>query len=339
MTDTKSSGPAEQLRSLSDLITPMAIRVAATLRLADLIAEGVTTADALADRTDTDRAALGRLIRHLTSIGLLQRDGSEVCLTDLGEALRIAHPGSPAASLDINGIVGRISLAQLRLLDSIQTGQPAYPLIYGKGFWEDLATDPDLSARFDAHMGSGDPAAAVAAHDWTGAGWVVDVGGGNGNLLAGILRANPDVRGTVVELAGPAEAARNKFATMGLSARASVVTGSFFDALPADAGAYVLSNVIHDWPDAEAITIFRRCAEAAGNSGAVLVFEGVLEAGDEMAAATDFDLFMLVCCGGRQRTLPELERLAAAAGLKLIATSPVSPSYGHLLTFRTETSK
>ena len=68
----------------------MAIRVAATLRLADLIAEGVRTADALADRTDTDREALGRLLRHLTSVGLLRRDESEVCLTELGEIGR-AH--------------------------------------------------------------------------------------------------------------------------------------------------------------------------------------------------------------------------------------------------------
>ena len=225
MTDTKSAALVERLRSLSDLVTPMAIRVAATLRLPDLIAGGATTADALADRTDTDRDALGRLLRHLTSIGLLQRDGNDVCLTDLGEALRSAHPNSPASALDINGIVGRVSLAQLRLLDSIRTGQAAYPAVYGKGFWEDLASDPDLSARFDAHMGSGDPSAAVAAYDWPAARWVVDVGGGNGNLLAAILQANPEVRGTVVELAGPAETARQKFAAMGVSARAWAVTG------------------------------------------------------------------------------------------------------------------
>ena len=252
MAGTESTTPLERLRSLSDLITPMAIRVAATLRLPDLIAEGMTTADALALRTDTDRDALSRLLRHLMSVGLLRPDGTGFCLTDLGDALRTAHPGSPASSLDINGIVGRISIAQLRLLDSIRTGQASYPLIYGKGFWEDLGADPELSTRFDAHMGSGDPSAAVAAYDWASAGWVVDVGGGNGNLLAGVLQANPAVRGTVVELAGPAEKARRKFATAGLSTRASVVTGSFFDTLPANAGAYVLSNVIHDWPDAEA---------------------------------------------------------------------------------------
>jgi 2,7-dihydroxy-5-methyl-1-naphthoate 7-O-methyltransferase len=74
------------------------------------------------------------------------------------------------------------------------------------------------------------------------------------------------------------------------------------------------------------LTILRRSAEAAGTSGAVLAFEGVLDAGDEVATATDFDLFMLVCCGGRQRTLPELEKLAKAAGLELIASSPVSPA-------------
>jgi hypothetical protein len=334
MTNAKPDAPIERLRQLSDLVTPMAIRVAATLNLPDLIAEGLTTADALAERTDTNRGALGRLLRHLASIGLLRADGNDFLLTDLGDALRVGHPGSPTSSLDINGIVGRISLAQSRLLDSIRTGQAAYPLVYGKGLWEDLAADPELSARFDAHMGSGDPSAAVAAYDWAAARWVVDVGGGNGNLLAGILQGNPEVRGTVVDLAGPADAARRKFAAIGLSARASVATGSFFERLPAGAGAYVLSNVIHDWPDAEATTILSRCAEAAGSSGAVLVFEGLLESGEEVAPSTDFDLFMLACCGGRQRTLPELETLAAAAGLRMIATTPVSPSYGHPLTFR-----
>jgi len=334
MTKVKSDANVDRLRSLSDLTTPMAIRVAATLKLADLIADGVRTAHALADRTDTDPDALGRLLRHLTSIGLLRADGNNFFLADLGNALRVDHLGGPTSSLDIDGIVGRIGLAQLRLLDSIRTGRAAYPLVYGKGFWEDLAADPDLSARFDAHMGSGDPSDAVAAYDWAAARWVVDVGGGNGNLLAAILQANPGIRGTVVELAGPAETARQNFAATGLSARASVKSGSFFDQLPAGAGAYVLSNVIHDWPDVEATTILSRCAEAAGFSGAVLLFEGVLESGDEVAASTAFDLFMLVCCGGRQRTLPELENLAAGAGLKLIAISPVNSSYGHMLTFR-----
>jgi hypothetical protein len=125
---------------------------------------------------------------------------------------------------------------------------------------------------------------------------------------------NPEARGTVVELAGPAEAARRKFATLGLSARASVITGSFFDVLPADADAYVLSNVIHDWPDEQAITILRRSAEAAGTSGAVLVFEGVLDAGDEVATATDstFSCWCAVAAdSGRCQSWKSLQRRPA----------------------------
>src|SRR5258708_35821099 len=85
--------------------TPMPIRVAATLRLPDLIAEAATTVEALAGRSGADPDALARLLRHLASIGLVTRDGGGLGLTELGEALRRDHPGSPAPSLDLDGVV------------------------------------------------------------------------------------------------------------------------------------------------------------------------------------------------------------------------------------------
>jgi 2,7-dihydroxy-5-methyl-1-naphthoate 7-O-methyltransferase len=41
---------------------------------------------------------------------------------------------------------------------------------------------------------------------------VIDVGGGNGTLLLAMLTAHPGLRGTLVELAAPAEAARRTLA-------------------------------------------------------------------------------------------------------------------------------
>ena len=126
------------------------------------------------------------------------------------------------------------------------------------------------------------------------------------------------MRGTLVDLPGPAQRARQKFEEEGLSARASVVTGSFFDTLPAGADVYWLSAIIHDWGDANAAAILRRCAEAAGRTGRVLVAEAVLKTTEDLAQMSAFDLFMLVGCGGRERTLEEFKALGSHAGLSLL---------------------
>jgi 2,7-dihydroxy-5-methyl-1-naphthoate 7-O-methyltransferase len=92
---------------------------------------------------------------------------------------------------------------------------------------------------------------------------VVDVGGGNATLLIAILRAHRDLRGTVLDLAGPVARAERAIDSAGLSHRATTQAGSFFDAIPAGAGGYVLSAILHDWNEDDAVQILRRCADAA----------------------------------------------------------------------------
>jgi hypothetical protein len=55
------------LWSLSDLCTPWCLHVAATLRVAEHIAFGVTTARDLATVACSDPSALARVLRHLVS--------------------------------------------------------------------------------------------------------------------------------------------------------------------------------------------------------------------------------------------------------------------------------
>lgn len=308
----------QRLNEIGDLVSPMAVRVAATLRLPDLIASGATTAAALAARTGTDPDTLRRLLRHLVAIDVLQQRGEHFGLTPLSDAMREGRgQGRGPLPLDLHSAIGRIQLAAVGLLESVRTGDPAYPLVHGRGFWEDLAADPALGAGFDAFMGGGDQSAFAAAYDWSGVEHVVDVGGGTGGRLIAVLRAHPSLRGTLVELPGTAERAAARFAEAGLRDRVEIAASSFFDPLPAGADVYVLSGVIHDWPDAQAAAILRRCAEAVAPSGRVLVVDQLVDDAADMAGMTAFDLFMLVCCGGRERTLDEFRSLGAAAGLSL----------------------
>jgi len=310
---------------MADIVTPMAVRVAATLRIADHIASGARTTPELARAVHADADALDRVLWYLTRVGVLRRDESGAyALTPRGDELRDDHPRRMRARLDIEGAFGRADLSFVQLLHTVRTGEAAYPLQFGTSFWDDLSADPGRAAMFDRHMGSDVSAQApaiAAAIDWGALGHVVDVGGGDGSLLLALLRRYPGLRGTVVDLPGPVERARATLAAAGVADRTDVVAGSFFDPLPAGAGGYLLSAILHNWDDGAARAILRRCAEAAGTGGSVFLVDRVGPDGE--SPRTEMDLGMLAWFGGKERGLAALTALGADAGLGVAATRVV----------------
>ncbi|KOT94425.1 methyltransferase [Streptomyces sp. NRRL F-5755] len=305
--------------SIADLVTPMAVRVAATLRVADHLADGVRTARELAEVTGADAGVLERVLRHLVTVEVFSRDAQgRYGLLPRGEELRDGHPSGVRRRLDAETALGRGDLAFVALLHSVRTGEAAYPRHYGRSFWEDLRAAPKRTAGYDAEMGVDVAAwaeAVVPAFDWGTLGRIVDVGGGNGTLLAALLSAYPGMRGTVFDQPETVRAARATLAAAGLADRGDAVAGDFFGALPSGADGYVLSAILHDWDDDAAHTILRRCAEAAGAHGRVLVVERV--GADGESVHTGMDLRMLVYFGARERGVAELTELAAGAGLRV----------------------
>jgi SAM-dependent methyltransferase len=297
------------LWTLTDLCTPWCIHVVATLHIADHIDGGTTEIGELATASDADRASLYRVLRHLVSKGVfLEPVAGQFALNDLARGLL------GDKFLDLDGIGGRMAHAWSTLLSAVRTGRPAYHEVFGRGFWDDLAANPAVSTSFDALMGPGhgvpDPQVLVDPTAWSAIRTVVDVGGGTGALLAEILRAQPHVVGTLVDLAHTVARSGEVFRAAGVTDRVTTVGQSFFDPLPAGADLYILRKVLGDWPDREATAILTRCAEAARPSGRVVVFTNA-GPGEEASP----ELLMLVLLGGRERTLDELREMALKAGL------------------------
>jgi len=316
------------LGPLMDLVTPMALRVAATWRLADLMPDDGTgqgaPIDDLAEQAGADPEALARVLRHLVQHGVFTepRPG-RFAANQTAAMLRTGQPG--LMWLDLDGFGGRMDLAFTGLAHTVRTGEPAWEQVFGLPFWDYLDANPAIGASFDATMAvDGGNSAVADRYDWATVRHVADIGGGTGTLIAEVLQRNPRLRGTLADLPETAARAREYLAGLGLDGRCEVVGQSFFDPLPAGADAYLLNRVIHDWDDAAATAILRRCAEAAGSAGRVLVVESHGTPGGDPAAFAEMNLRMLVLAGGRERTLEDYSALAADAGLQVTAVHDIT---------------
>ncbi|MGP3965943.1 methyltransferase [Nonomuraea sp. 3N208] len=303
---------------MADLSTPWALRVAATLRIADRLTEGPAEVGDLARTAGCDAAYLRRTLTHLVGKGVFEEP--EPGTFALNDAARGLQDESLRLFLDLDGVGGRLAGAWTTFLASVRSGKPAYWQLYGLSFWDDLEAHPELSETFDALMGPvghGDfDAEILVGADWEGVTEVVDVGGGTGAALTAILLARPGVKGTLVELPGTAARATESFAAAGLSDRVTVIGGSFYDPLPPGKDVYLVRKVLNDLPDREALGLLGRCAEAAGASGRVVVVGSV-----SLEPVTGGGLTPeLVLVGGVERTLEEFGELAARAGLEVVAT-------------------
>ena len=301
---------------MAGLATPMALRVAVTLGLPDRLISDSVTAEQLAVELELSPVALDLLLGHLTTLGVVERTPSGYRTTEFGANLCADADNGVANLLNLNSAGGRAELAFVELAHSIATGQESYSRRYGQDFWADLAEHPHLRETFDRQMTQRfreQIPQIVTSFDWSRFSSVVDVGGGQGSLLAAILTAHPRMCGHLVDLEPTATDAKRTFSAHGLDDRTEVTGGSFFDPLPAGADAYLLVDILHDWDDEHAHRILARCVEAARPESRVLVIEPV----GGLRASTEMDLVMLVYYGGRERRVDEFRALAAAHGLVL----------------------
>ncbi|MDI5979011.1 methyltransferase [Amycolatopsis magusensis] len=310
-----AADPAAELAGLVDLATPFAVRAAVTLRLPELIADGTTGLAELAKTAGAHEDSLARLLRHLVAIGLFTETEPETYgITPVSRQLLGEDHRWQRGWLDLDGPGAKMDLAYRGMLHSVRTGESAYGAVHGVPFWDDYQRDERLRVFFGAimaaHAWQTGPAVA-AEYDWAPVRRVLDVGGGIGALLSEVLRRHDHLQGAVLDLPPVEPETKQALADAGLAERAQFVGGSFFDPLPGGYDVLMVSRVLTDWGDDDAVRILRRCAEAAST---VLIVEVL--AGEEHAKNnSSFDLQSLTLLGGRERSLEDFRALAAAAGL------------------------
>ncbi|ASO20126.1 SAM-dependent methyltransferase [Actinoalloteichus hoggarensis] len=314
---------------------------AVRLGLPDLIGETSKTVADLAAETGTDHDSLRRLMRALAQLGVVTTTGDDsVELTPLGRLFRGDAEFSlhPMAALYGDPAWWR---AWGSLEASIRTGAPGFDIAFGSGFFDHLDTDPALAGRFHRAMSTLSRIQipdAVRGISFSPGERLVDVGGGDGTLLAAILAAEPSLHGTVFDTEGALSHAEEMLRTAGVADRADAEAGDFFESVPAGRDVYLLKNILHDWDDESCVRILRNCRTAVAPTGRILVVTALVPdwdraRGDANLMTAFGDMEMLVMTTGRERTIGEYERLFEQADLRLGETTTLSTELdSHLVT-------
>jgi hypothetical protein len=306
--------------------TSRAIYVAAKLRIADRLADGLRAAEELATAAGVASGPLYRVLRALAGIGVfVQQADGHFRLNPLAEPLREGGPGS------LRSFAVMLGEEQDRcwddLLATVRTGETAFDRLYGQPIFAFLSERPEQAKIFDAAMtafGGRATQAVLDAYDLSDVRTLADVGGGLGSNLTSILGRYPAMRGVLFDQPHVVERASPVLEAAGVSGRCKVEGGDFFEAAPDGADAYLLGNILHDWDDAHAGRILDNLRRAMPAGARLLIVENVLPDGDGPSFGKLLDLHMMVVTGGRERTETEHRQLFAAHGFQLTRVVPTA---------------
>ncbi len=321
---------AQMMDMLFGFALSRSISVAAQFGLADQLKDGPKSADELAAATGLHARSLYRMMRALAGAGVFAEDGERrFSLTPLSDVLRSDAPESLRAFASfIANDVNFTTWAKLPY--SIQTGERGFDHTYGAFYFDWIVQNPAEGKIFNDAMTSmslGSGQAVVAGYDFTGIRKLVDVGGGHGMLLAAILQKYPDLQGVLFDAAPVISQANAVLEAAGVAERCELVSGNFFQSVPAGGDAYIMKHIVHDWSDDECVTFLSHCREGMTPGGKMLVVEMVLPEPNVPAPSKFLDLEMLLFMTGCERTESEYRALLERAGFtfsRIVSAPPYS---------------
>ena len=309
------------LRMTTGAMVQQAVCAATQLGIADRLKGGERTSSDLAGALEVSEDALYRVLRFLSGEGVFVETGPR-CFANSSssEFLRTDIPGSLRSVVLYRGSQPYVCSMDW-LLDGIRTGKPGSQEVLGMNVFEYFRRNPREASAFDEAMTAMSALWApdiAAGYDFGKWGSLMDVGGGNGLLLAEILRVHSGLRGVLAEQPYVLDRARQRgFLSGDVSERVRFEEVDFFEAIPRGCRAYLMKSILHDWDDDRARRILLNCRRAVPDDGAYLLVEYHLGEENVPSIGKSADMQMLIRTGGRERTVNEHRELFASAGFRL----------------------
>lgn len=284
----------------------MAVSTACKLNLFDNLQEK-KTARQLANELSLNEEKLLLLLNALDNADFLSKNADFFKVNSLSEFLIENNPESLKYAC-LNWSSEHLNAWQ-NLDFSIKTGKSSFEEIYGKPFFDYLNDYPEKLHAYHKAMyqyAKDDYKTLPDVIDFGKHKSVMDVGGGYGAVLENIKNKNPNVECILFDLPKVIE----KVTIPNIKK----IGGSFFEKIPNQSEAIILSRVLHDWDDRKANIILKNCFEALPNNGILYVIENC---SDKIKIDLSLlSLNMTAMCESYERTSVQYISLCENAGFQ-----------------------
>ena len=313
------------IKMITSYWVTQSLHVVAKLGVADLLKDGPKSSDELAKSVGADARSLYRLLRAVASVGIFSEVKSgHFALTPMGELLQTGVPGSLRAAAIMHGEKWQWQ-PWGELLESVKNGKSPFKRMFGSTIYDYFSENAEANEIFNSAMtnfSDWENSLILNSYDFSSVHRLIDVGGGQGNLLTSILEANPTMKGILFDLPHVIQSAIGHIEAKGLTARCELISGDYFESVPPYGNTYLLKRIIHGWDDEQAVALLKNCYRAMPDNGKLLLIEMVIPPGNEPFLGKLLDLHILLMRGGHERTSTEYRTLLDAAGFKLTKIIP-----------------
>lgn len=302
--------------------------VVTKLEIADRLQSGPKSAEELAALSQSNIDSLSRLLKMLSSFGIFEEVSPNVFAnTDVSRLLTKSNPDTLHALSLFYG--EDINKAWLEIFPSVQSGTPAFELVFKEPVFSYFKGHPDRFLLFQEAMKEKSQAvinSALSNYNFGQFNSVCDIGGGYGQFIQVLLQKYQHMSGMVFELPEVIEKIKQQNPQFA-SNRCQLVGGDFFASIPKGQDAYLLKSVIHDWDDEKAEQILKNCFKAMDTDSRLLLIEVILQPGEKQSYAQCMDFLMHAITGGKERNLHSITRLLENSGFIIENIYPTTTEF------------
>lgn len=309
-----------------------ALGTAARLGVADAIGDETKSVDELAQATQTHAPSLYRLLRTLASVGVFTEvEPKRFALTPVGEYLRSDNPQTLRHVAMMHCAPWHLPYTG-QMIHSVKYREPAVKKAYQVNMvYQYFERDPEAGELFNKAMVNltrNYHVPLIDSYDFSSFTKVVDLAGGQGALIAEILKANPHLQGVLFDLPQAVDQAADFLEQQGVADRCERVGGDMFESIPTGADLYTISYSIIDCSDESAIALLNSIRRGMADNAKLLVIDSIVPTGDEFHWVKWLDLEVMTIGNGRARTEAEFKELFQKGGFEWVLTisegTPVS---------------
>jgi len=303
------------------------LKAAIELETFTAIAEGNTTAPAIAKRCGTAERGMRILCDFLCIIGFLSKDGNNYSLTPDSAMFLDKHSPAYLGSVTEFMLSPMLTEPFKNFTEVVRKGGTTLPeggtVSHDNPIWVKFARAmaPMMALPAQLMMKLVDPAADRKLK-------ILDIAAGHG--LYGIAFAKNNPQASVVALDWPnvLEVAKENAAAAGVADRYSTIEGSAFDVdYGKDYDLVLLTNFLHHFDPPTNETLLRKVHSALAEGGRAVTLEFIPNDDRISPPEASFSVQMLGGTeGGDAYTFAELERMFANAGFSGSEMHPLPPS-------------